>query len=298
MSKNQRPIKAFIIDDKQDYIESLRISARSKRIILESSTNLETGIDLIRKNKQIEFVILDGKCFVDQDQELTGSTASNIPIRAKGLIDDINREQNRNVRYCVNTGFYDDLHGQFEGVFNVFKKDDEEQLLNFIIDEVSQSELYKLKNKYNESFECFDLNIIDPKYMGLLQDVLTSLEKAEYQKKNITPLRDLLEAIYLGFISMGCIPATFINDKGKPNLEWCTRYMEQRPANDASGSTYTLSNPVPQEIKSIFRKLKESTSTFAHLHDNESYKLPFLSNTYLMLELLNWIPSFYNNYYK
>ena len=68
MSKS-RPINAYIIDDNQDYIDSLVISARKKRVILRSSNNLETGIDYIRNNKSIEFVILDGKCFVDEDSK-------------------------------------------------------------------------------------------------------------------------------------------------------------------------------------------------------------------------------------
>ncbi|AEA43688.1 hypothetical protein [Fluviicola taffensis] len=298
MSKNQRPINAFIIDDKQDYIESLRIAARSKRIILDSSTNLETGIDVIKNNKQIDFVILDGKCFVDQDQELTGSTVSNIPVRAKSQIDDINREQNRCIGYCVNTGFYDDLQGNFDGVFTIFKKDDDEKLLDFVINEVSQSELYKIKNKYNECFEIFDLGIVDSKYEHLLVDVLTSIEKADYRKKNIGPMRDLLEAIYHGLISVTCIPSSFLNQNGNPNLEWCTRFMEQRTTDDATGNSFTLTNSVPQEMKSAFRKLKESTSAFAHLNDSDIIKYPFLSNSHLLLELVVWVPVFHSQHYK
>ena len=297
MCKNSRPINAFIIDDKQDYIDSLKISARAKRIILKSSTNLETGIEEIKSDKSIDFVILDGKCFVDEDQELTGSTASNIPVRAKSKIDDINREQNRNIQYCVNTGFYDDLHGNFEGVFEVFKKDDSEPLLNYITKEVSQSEVYKLRNKFSQSFLVFDHNVIDSKYEPLLLDILTSLDKGDFRKKNFSPMRDFLESIYHGLISIGCIPQSFINNNGNPNLEWCTRYMEQRPTNDANQVSHNLTNPVPQEMKSAFRKLKESTSGFSHLGDEDIIKTPFMSNAYLMLEVLEWLPSYKNQFY-
>lgn len=298
MSKTNRAINAFIIDDQEDYIEAIKVSARSKRIILDSSRNLETGIEAIRRNKNIDFVILDGKCFLHEDQEVTGSTVNNIPIRAKGQLDDINREQNRSIRYCVNTGFYDELHSHLEGVFTVFKKDGSESMLDFILEEVGQSEVYKLKNKYADSFKLFDLGVVDTIHENLLVDILNCIEKSDYRKKNNGPIRDLLEAIYLGLIGINCIPSTLINENGNPILESCTRYMEQRPTNDNSGISHTLANTVPIEMKLIFRKLKEATSAYSHLNDNDIIKYPFLANAYSMLELLEWLPKYYDQYYK
>ena len=295
---NNRPIKAFIIDDKQDYIDSLVISARKKRIILKSSRNLETGIDIIKNNKSIEFVILDGKCFVDEDKEASGQTAKNIPIRAKSQIDDINRDQNRTIGYCVNTGFYDELHENFDGVFEIFKKDGSEDLLNYVIESVSQSETYKIKDKYWECFEVFDFETIDIQYEPLLLDILTSLEKKDYRKKNFSPMRDLFEASFQGLISIGCIPESFLNNNNLPNLEWCTRYIEQRSTNDSSGTSFQLSNPVPQEVKSIIRKLKESTSGYQHLGDDDILKIPFQSNSFLLMEYLIWLVTFHKEYYR
>ena len=298
MSKKNRPINAFIIDDIQDYVDSLQISARAKRIILKSSTNLETGIEEIKNDKSIDFVILDGKCFVDEDQESTGTTASNIPIRAQKKIDDINRNQNRSIQYCVNTGFYDDLHNSFDGVFEIFKKDDSEKLLNHIINEVSQSENYKLRNKFSDAMSVFDDQIIDIQYEFLLLEILSALENSDYRQKNSKLIRDFLEAIYHGLINIGCIPNTFLNKNDNPNLEWCTRYMEGRQTDDDKQNSYTLTNPIPQEIKSAFRKLKESTSGVSHLGPEDIIKTPFISNTYLLLELLEWLPSFKSQYYS
>lgn len=297
MSKKERPINAFIIDDKQDYIDSLKTAARAKRILLKSSTNLEMGMEAIEKDKGIDFVILDGRCFIDQDQELTGTTATNIPIRAKSKLDKINHDQNRNIQFCVNTGFSDDK-GMYEGVFTIFEKTDHEALLDHIKEALSNSESYQLKNKYVECFDVFDLGIVDSKYEPILLDVLQSLDKGDFRKKNMTPMRDFLEAIYHGLMGIGCIPNSFLNTDGNPNLEWCTRYMEERPTNDADNNPWTLQHSVPQEIKSIFRKLKESTSAFSHLQDTDIIKAPFLANAYSLFELLEWLPTFYNAHYK
>src|SRR5690554_668975 len=151
MSNQERPIHAFIIENEQDYIDSLKVSARKAGIILKSSTNLETGIDIIKRDKLIEFVILDGKCFVDEDMEKSGQTVPNIPIRAKSLLDEINREQDRNIGYCVNTGFDDGLD-YFKDVFEIFKKDKSDDLLDYIFKVVSNSEKNKIRINYQKAF--------------------------------------------------------------------------------------------------------------------------------------------------
>lgn len=296
MSRN-RPINAYIIDDNQDYIDSLVISARKKGIILRSSNNLETGMDSILNNKSIEFVILDGKCFVDEDKQKSGQTVPNIPIRAKGQIDDINRTENRTIGYCVNTGF-DELHETFEGVFEIFNKDSAEDLLKYIVDVVSNSETYKVKNKHAECFTAFDRGTIDIKYEYLLIDLLKSLEKKDFRKKNFSPMRDLLEASFLGLMTIECIPREFLNDKELPILAWCSRYLEQRPTDDSKGRRWQLDNPVPKEMKSTISKLKEATSAYKHLGDDEIIKIPFQANMFLLMEYLIWLPTFHQDYYK
>ncbi|WP_306642372.1 hypothetical protein [Sanyastnella coralliicola] len=299
MSKKERPIYALIIDDKQDYCDALAGSARAERILLKSATNLEDGIEVLKNDKKIDFVILDGKCFVNADMETSGSTSNNIPHRAKDEIVKINNEQNREISFCVNTGFVDDLQESFEGIFEVFDKDkDSTDLFSHIKREVAQSPTYKVKKKYHECFEVFDLGIIDPVHEPLFIDILLSLEQSDFRKKNFSPMRDLLEASFLGLMDMGCIPSSFLNQKGKPTLEWCARYMEQRSTNDLEGNTFTLNVLVPQEMKSAIRKLKEATSAYSHLNDSDIIKYPFLSNAFLLMEYLTWLPDFYRANYE
>jgi hypothetical protein len=293
----KRPINALIIDDKQEYMDSLKGTAQAKRIILETKTNLIDGIDYLKNNKSIEFVILDGKCFVDKENEMSGSTISNMPIRAQKMIDDINRNDNRQIFYCVNTGFSDELGASFESVFEVFKKDDSAMLFDHIIERVSNSAAYKLKNQYNEFFEVFDYNFIDKKYHHLLVELLNCLEKKEYKKKNLNVQRDLLEASFNGLKNLGCFPSNLFHTDGRPNLEHCTMFMENRPVKifDYTGSiiaTETLSHTIPKNISAIIRKLKESTSEYSHLSADDMLKNPFLANTYCLLEYFAWLKDF------
>lgn len=292
MTKLKRPIKALIIDDEQAYSTSLAGSAKLKQIIIESKTNLEDGIEFIAQNRGIDFVILDGKCFVNQDQEASGSTASNVPQRAMKLIEDINRDQNRHIQYCVNTGYFEDLESSLEGIFTVFQKDDSDDMFEHIIEKVASKEEYKLKNKYNECFEVFDLGIIDSKYEYLLIDALNCLENNDFRKKNLNTLRDLLEAIYLGLINQSKIPQVLLKPGGLPNLEWCTLFFEGRSvkydSNDQNKQV-SISKRIPRDMQCNFRKLKDGASAYSHLNDTEMLKYPYLATIYALLDLLVWL---------
>ena len=155
MGKKNLPIRALIIDDNKGYNDSLKLAARGEKIIIESAENLEDGMEKLRNNKHLQFVILDGKCFVDADAQATGSTVSNMPVRALQEIQDINRDQNREIHYFVNTGFVDDLGANFEGVFKVFDKSDSKILFDFIKESVENTKLYQLKKKYKEAVYSF-----------------------------------------------------------------------------------------------------------------------------------------------
>jgi hypothetical protein len=114
---------------------------------------------------------------------------------------------------------------------------------------------------------------------------------------NITIQRDLLEGIFMSMIkNFPCIPESFLDQHDKPTLEWCTMYMEDRKVN-VQQSQYQLNKIVPKDIMAAFRKLKESTSQFSHLSDRDVVKIPFLANTFLLLEILEWLPSFADEYY-
>ena len=89
------------------------------------------------------------------------------------------------------------------------------------------------------------------------------------------------------------MPIQLFKGNGLPNHESCTRFMEDRDANG-----YKLNKLVPQVIKSAFRKLKESTNGYSHLSDEDIVKIPFLANTFLLLEVLEWLPEFAKTNYK
>lgn len=289
MSKH---IRVLLVDDKKDYCESLSGVARHKNIQLEYKLDWETGFELLQNDPTIEFVILDGKGKIEADQEVE---KDNFALKAMKDLDAYSSQIGKHVPYCVNTGYIDRFES-FEGNVEIYEKKDEDRdrMFNYIGQEVAKSDYRTARLKYEEPFSAFDKGIVNNTHEHLLVQIIQAYEEKDYRKKNMNVQRDLLEAIYMGLNNpIPCIPDELFNQNGKPVLEWCTKYMEDRYANN-----HKLNKAVPQEIKSAFRKLKESSSGYSHLTDEDIVKIPFLANTFLLMEILEWLPKFVETNYK
>ena len=287
-----KPLRVLLVDDKKDYCESLAGVARHNNIQLEYKLDWETGFELLRNDPSIEFVILDGKGKIEADQE---TEKDNFAMKAKDDIVKYSRQIAKHIPFCVNTGFIDRFES-FEGNVQIYEKKDEdrEKMFKYIAEEVAKSDYRTARLKYEEPFVAFDKGIINNIHEHLLVQIIQAFESGDYRKQNINVQRDLLEAVYMGLNDpIPCIHNDLFNQKDKPVLEWCTRFMEDRYANN-----HKLNKPVPQDIKSAFRKLKESTSSYSHLSDDDIVKIPFCANTFLIMEILQWLPEFVETNYK
>lgn len=285
--------KVLLVDDKDDYCQSLVGIGRLNNLNIVYELDWEKGFDLLKNDPKIEFVILDGKGKIEEDQEVE---KDNFVFRAIKDITQLSAKNKKHIPYCVNTGFIERFEA-LEGNAKIFQKTEKDRndMFQFIKNEVTLSHYRTLRIKYDEAFTPFDLNIIDKGYEPLLVEIITALRKDDYAKKNLNVQRDLLEAIFKTLNDpIPCLHNSFFDStkNDKPNLEWCTRFMEDRETNG-----HKLNKLVPQSIKSAFRKLKESTSEYSHLSEEATLKFPFLSNTFLLMEILEWLPVFVKNNY-
>ena len=155
MTKDRKPIKALIIDDSQDYTRALTLKAAGRQIILRSATNWQQGFEIIKSEKQLQFVILDARCFIHETQE-AGTESERFLIKAIKELESWRRDNNRFIPFCVNTG-YSDLKHLFENEYNVFSKDHNPDLLfDHIWKEYTQSAIGLLSINYSEPFEFVD----------------------------------------------------------------------------------------------------------------------------------------------
>ena len=136
--KERKPIKALIIDDSTDYTRELTLKAAGRQIILRSSTNWQQGFDLIKADKQLQFVILDARCYITETQE-TGTESERFLVKAIRELEAWMRENNKYIPFCINTG-YSDLKHIFEGEYRLFSKDDNsDTLFEYIWNEYHKS---------------------------------------------------------------------------------------------------------------------------------------------------------------
>lgn len=287
-------IKVLLVDDKEDYCQSLAGIARQYNLNLIYKLDWETGFEVLKTDPKIEFVILDGKGKIEEDQEVE---KDNFVFRAIKDITKWSSESKKYMPYCVNTGFIERFEA-LDGNAKIFQKTDKDrnEMFQHIRTEVENSAYRSIRMQFDEPFIAFDKGIIDKSYEHLLIDIISAYQNQDYRKKNITVQRDLLEAIFKSLNNpIPCINDSFFDatKKNKPNLENCTKFIENTYVN---GSRLNL--PIPPIIKSAFRKLKESTSEYSHLSDEEELKIPFLANTFLLMEILEWLPDFVQTHYQ
>ena len=281
-------IKVLLVDDKEDYCESLVGIARKHNIQIIYKLDWETGFEVLQKDKNIEFIILDGKGKLEEDQD---KEKDNFAFKAIRDIDQYSNEIKRDIPYCVNTGFIDNFEG-LEGTVEIFEKggSDRDKMFKYIKKEVLNSDYRTKRILFPESFLVFEEALIPAKYEYLLLDLIECYINEDYKKKNLNIQRDILEACLIALKdSLPVISPDLYRRDGSPILDHCVLCLEGRRIR---GREYPLNYEIPKTIRSAFRKIKESSSEYSHLSDDEIVKYPFLSNFYLILEIFEWLRSF------
>lgn len=258
----------------------------------------EGMISLDSKPNFYHAVILDAK--VKKAKEDTKTGVAGLAASRDRLIE-INKDSY--LPYFIFTGqpdyMEDEMFVQSYGKFYT-KGDDNEQLMKDIIQECeSHPEIQALKT-HPEVFTAFDKGILPDSAKKILIDIIHNIENKNFSKKNINSQRDLLEAIFKSLNNpIPCIPSSFYNPafNYKPNLEWCVMFLEDRETRDGNSQSHKLNKIINKSIKSAIRKVKESTNEFSHLKDEDIVKYPFLSNSFLLFEMLIWLPEFIEEHY-
>lgn len=293
-------LKVLWIDDLYKTQQDIIGEAEQDDIDIIPFESHEEGINELKRNPTFDAVILDAK--VKFKKENTVTDLNGLRASRDYLI-----EYNKTtfLPYFIFTGEPDYKKKEwFEQSFGKYyiKGKDNEKLFQDILKSQQGRPEFQARKDFPESFRSFDLGILGSSDKANFLEVIRCFGEQDYRKKNINSQRDLLEGIFIGLNNpIPCIPNSFFNN-GKPNQEWCVRFLENRPTDDFNGETHRLDKNIPRDIKAAFRKLKESTNRYSHLNDEAEVKLPFLANFYLLLEVLCWLPEFcdepeYRNYF-
>ncbi len=290
------------LDDEHEELGGFKMQASQNDILLQGYKSLESWISEIERNyNNYDGILLDAKFFEKETDRSGTEDVSNL-IRAKELLLQIP------VRFEVFI-----LTGQSELIadrtFNSFfpkfyRKGIPEDIINLFKDiKFSADQLFntQLRHNYPEAFRPFSERIIDECYLYNVIEMLKCLEIEDYKKKNLNVIRDVLESVFHTLIKKyNSIPDSFLLRNNQPNLEWCTRYLEGKETTDGSRITHNIRQynlSVPEEIAVSIRYVKESSSAYSHLSDDEFVKNAFISTSYAMISILAWLPGFIEENY-
>lgn len=303
--------KVLWFDDEHETLEDIKDDCIVQDINLVGYENADEGLQALSANpKQYDAVILDGLFFKssensgdDVSEEAFGKVAMTlVTLKAQGVIlpwfiysgqKSFVKDNNTLVNVFKDEAF---ANGK---VFDKNNDKDLSELCDKIKEAANQQPYTKARQEYQEAFKAFNFGILERKHEHLLLDILVSNIEGDFRKKNINVQRDLLEAIWKSLhFTIPCIPEGFFDNKknNKPNHEWCTLFFENRAVRTNDGE-HKINHSVSKGIGSTFRGLKESVNELSHLGDDEIVKLPFITNTHLLITILVWLPEFVTENY-
>jgi len=288
----------WIDDDYKTQEDFISFAEQLKIDVTPFESHEEGMISLDSKPNFYHAVILDAKVKKGKDDTKTG-------VAGLAASRDLLIEMNKDIYlpYFIYTGQPDymenEMFSQSYGEFYT-KGDDNEKLIRDILESCQKQPEIQARKSHPEIFLSFDKNILPQSSKKLLIDIVQNIENKNYAKKNLTTQRDLVEAILKSLNAITCIPDSFFSDSmnNKPNLELCVMFLEDRDTRDGNGKIHKLNKNINKSIKAAFRKVKESTNEFSHLKDEDVVKYPFISNTFLLFEILIWLPEFAETHYK
>jgi len=227
MAKRERPISVLWIDDQISELKEFPQYAASQRVIIRNSfESAEEGIEELTQNvNKYQAVILDAKAFRKKGQ---AKGTENF----KSLRDSINnirqleKDLNRKIPHCVYTGHIDKMGEAWEDDLKIFiKGKDQDNLLQFLKDEIKNLPETKIVQHYSEAFEAFE-NKLDATLKGSLIYVLGNLDSKQQQviKNSLVEMRKILEGIYLDLCTQKYLHPICLQN-GRPNLEYCQRFL-------------------------------------------------------------------------
>ena len=298
MIMSEMPIKVLLIDDDKTASDALIGEATFENIEISHVLDWENGKLFLEENRDIQFVILDGKGKMREDQDAPKDSFVHSAITGLALL---SKEQKRFLPFCVNTGYVKNFEESIDEEIKVFNKDhDSAPMFNYIKEQVSNSELNGFKLRYPGVFKVFESRILSNDDEARLIRMIKAMETESPEKELFEAGRTLLENVFLILINdFDCIPIQCLKQDGRPNLMQCAIYMgsigESKTLN-IHGQEYPnrFISKVPNHISWTFGYLKENLSELSHTYRYTWNIYAYNSVVFALMEILTWLPEFIN----
>lgn len=189
--------KVLLIDDDNNYIEQLLNEAKAYHLEIIPVNNLDSGIEILESNINIQAVILDSHCMIEPEQD-PDSDKSNFIFHALHRLTDIEHVHNRFIPYCVNTEFPDEFKNELNGITQVFTKHKHhKELFEFVRIEIEAQPETLAINKHEKVFRFFD-DYMNAEDTDMLLEVIVNQSKQDKADivANFALLRRLEEKLF------------------------------------------------------------------------------------------------------
>jgi hypothetical protein len=290
-----------MIDNDPDNYHSTKNSAANFGFVLHYCDNLVEGIEKIKKDKRILAVILDGKGYINPNQE-RGSDSQSFITKAISELNALEREEKRFIPKCVYTAWYDQLIGALEGLIRVFDKKKLSltnlglrEMFDFLASEIDKTDEYLIRIRFQNVFDSISKSNSPIKNDAFLFSALSLVDSGKVEKIHFNNLRDLLEIflISLNQKDKNILPNQFFENLNSPNLSLCIKFLAGKPINEIEinlNYPFLKGGRIPSHISYAIEFLKNSTSSLSHNNydyikwDSYAYK----SCVYALCEIWLW----------
>ena len=290
-----------MIDDDPDNYHSTKNSAANFGFVLQYANNLGEGLEKIKKDRRILAVILDGKGFINPNQE-RGSDSQSFITKAISDLALLEREERRFIPKCVYTAWYDQLIGSLEGLIKVFDKKKLsltnlglKEMFDFLSSEINNTEEHRIRNSFQNVFDAVAKSNSPIENDAILFLALSIIDSEKVEKIHFNNLRDLLEIflISLNRLDKKILPDELFKKPNEPNLFFCVRYLKGLSVINKELNIEIpkpVNHMVPNHIGYSVEFLKETTSSLSHPNSDyikwKSYA--YKSCVYTLCEIWLW----------
>lgn len=292
---NERIIRAVLIDDDSIYASELSGLVRDYDIDLTHFTNLQKAKEEMDEMNNIDFIILDGKCFTEEDDT---SPDFGFVSEALHVINEMEKKRDRKIPYCVYTGFIEEKKlRRYKEKMQVFEKVTEfDELIEYLIRSVKEDKEFQIKRKFGDIFEIFDKNYLGRDIEEKLTSLLYILE--EYSPKKIvqyaTDIRHVQEAIYknLSEYYPEVLPPEYFKENGMIEFNKAKLFLSGKEK-DTNGRTQKSKSHDIQgtDIENLSNTIYWTCGNIIHYDTNKVFSASMYtiySLIYALLEQLLW----------
>jgi hypothetical protein len=295
----------FVIEDDRYAKPLIEYALQNYDLELNYFNNWEEAISELDADFQnFHAVIIDGK------GKLTTNDNGNNPKLVSQAVADLRERRGRNkfIPYV----FLSEHKQIKEFVIDKFfeKNAGENELFQYLIQEIKNNARNKIQNKYYDAFQAFGEGYLDDDDEQNLYEVLLNFEENKWTSNSFNPLRKIIESIYLDLHDKDydLLPQICMHNDEKVNFKFCELRLAGKPIFDPKDHSKKLLEAIdPKDFNPKFPDhlciLINPITTICHKasHRNYSKNIGYYSLGIIIhgvLDMLIWYKKYVDDNFK